>query len=369
MGRVCASYLLSKAVVDSYFYICSSARHIFLAMGLANGLPNIRHHLLVINQKAVSPVVGTLLSRPEPFTTVEAFVVNGGGYKKLWGKKRSFARLKELIDSLQPVRIFGGNDRREEFQYAVSYAEKYTPQVVGAYLDDGTGSYVNGVYLRKWRAIVDLTVDRLLKRVFYGPWYDKQRLLGGTRWVKECYLNFPDLAPEELKSRKDIFPLEREVFRADSLRRLLESLVDAYRTPSDEDFSVAQLYQEYDVFVVLPHSKAVARYFGGEKSYNEALGKYLKGKGKVAVKYHPRESRFYFDCDASVTVFPASLPAEILFSFVQSKCVVGDMSSALLSAAWLMPESRTICLCPRGLDENPILSLVKRVPPVEIVYS
>lgn len=353
--------------MDNYFYLCSSVRHVFLALGLANSSPNIRHHLLVINQKSVGPVVRSLLSDPGPFSSVEVFEAGSGAWGKLRSKRRCFSRLSELLDALRPVRVFGGNDRRVEFQYAMSQAVKANPDVVGAYLDDGTGSYINGIYLRKWRTVVDMTADRLLKRIVYGSWYDKNRLLGGTRWVKECYLNFPDLAPLELKSRKKILPLDHEIFRADSFKKSLRPIVEAYRESKSGGFDFSSFHKTYDVFVVLPHSRLVKEYFGGFEKYNEILEKYLGDFGSIAVKYHPRETDFYFKSSASVTIFPASLPAELIFSLVQAGRVVGDASSALLSAVWLMPEGRAVCLCPKGLDENPIFSLVKRVP-VEIVH-
>ncbi len=353
--------------MQDHVYLCSSMRHIYLAMGLAQASPRIRHHLMIINQKTVNPAAQLLAKNPEPFHSVEFFQDRTGTLGKYWSKRQCLMRLKELVIKLKPIKVFGGNDRRVEFQYVMHQAQAICPQVIGAYLDDGIGSYINGVYINKWRAIIDLTADRLLKRIFYGSWYDKQRLLGGTRWVRECYLNFPELAPDRLARDKTIIGLEPEIFRGPAFSKLLERFICTYDQRGAGAFPVNHFYAHYDAFLILPHSKLIGRHFSSVQHYNKMVNEYLRQFKSVAVKYHPRETHFYFESDAEVTVFPGLLSAEIIFSFIEVDCVVGDLSSALLSAVWLLPNSRAVCLCPETLKASPILQLIERTQ-AEIVY-
>jgi hypothetical protein len=82
----------------------------------------------------------------------------------------------------------------------------------------------------------------------------------------------------------------------------------------------------------------------------------------VAIKYHPRETDLYFKSEKEVIVLPTALPAEILFSLVDVRCVMGDLSSALLSAVWLYPGIEAVCLWPKHLNPPPIMQIIEKTP-------
>ena len=357
----------------NYLYLCSSIRHAYLAMGIANDAPEANHHLIFINQKNAKDnhTVQLFLKDKRPFASIEVYENGKGVIGKYQSKRAAFTQLKAALQRLQPHKIFGGNDRRTEFQFAMHFCHQlkksklvdYTP--TGIYMDDGTGSYVNGVYLNKLQTITDLTIDRALKKLFYGLWYDKSMLMGGSKWVDECWLTFPDLAPENLN--KTIVPLKPATFRSKSFLSLAERYLPTTKQASDSDGRDDIFSKKYDAFLILPYSKFVKTYFPSSEVYVELANKYLEKFDNIAVKYHPREKDFYFKSSANITEFPPSIPAEVIFSFVSANCVVGDLSSALLSANWLLPESESILLCPEKLADHTLIQIFKRTP-ISIEY-
>lgn len=333
-----------------YLYLCSSPRHIYLALGLALSEPEVTHHLRIINQKSKANLfVDGAIRSSHPFASVEAMPLlkKRGKYA---AKKQALRLIGAWLESNYADKIFCGNDRSIEFQYAMHLSLKMGRSTQGAYLDDGTGSYINGCYLKWSRAFTDLTVDRCLKWLFYGSWYHKVRYLGGTRWVKECYLNFPELAPEFIKKNKSIIQLDSAMFRSEAFLKALRTIASDDLIGSGGDFQL---------FLVLPLSKSIERFHTGIEEYLRLVNRFTGDHERIAVKYHPRETHYYFTSDRSVTVFPPSLPAEAIFSLVNVDCVIGDTSSALLSAQWLNPGARVICLCPQELLDNPVVGLME----------
>lgn len=335
----------------NYLYLCSSPRHIYIAMGLALNQPAVTHHLMIINQKKRSNFfVESLVRCPYPFASVEVMPIIGKR-KKYVARKKALTRIEQWLQDNVADKILCGNDRSVEFQFAMYRSQKIGRKTVGAYLDDGTGSYINGSYLKWNRAVTDLTIDRCLKWLFYGVWYHKVKFLGGSKWVQECYLNFPKLAPEYIKKNKQIIPLEPSVFRTQCFLNALLTLIPG-------DFTSSIDTSGFQLFLVLPLSKTIERFYASTEEYLSIINGFVSDYERVAVKYHPRETQFYFDCDKEVTVFPPELPAEAIFSLVNVACVVGDTSSALLSAHWLNPAAKVVCLCPKALMDNPIMRII-----------
>ncbi len=326
-------------------------------MGLALQWSDRHHHLVVINQKPGkhNVVFDTLLEDPHPFTTTQLQTTHKGPLRKRRSKSQAFSEIRSLVENLHPERIFTGSDRHVEFQYAMHTARRLKFKTQGCYLDDGSSSYVNARYLHFWRSLTDLTVDHLLKKCFYGTWFHKHLLYGGTKWVSECYLNFPQFAPEALKQQKKIIGLAASTYTNEAFRKSTMRFF-----PSGDAALKTALSQQYDAFLVLPHSRFVNQYFKNADAYNRIVDEYLKSFTTVAVKYHPREDQRYFTSHADITELPAELPAEIIFSWLKAEMVVGDLSSAVLSALWLLPHCEAVCLVPAQLQNNPFIPLIKQ---------
>lgn len=342
----------------THLYLCSSVRHIYLTIGLALANPNVRHHLVLISQnRRRQNILAESLQRDS--SLFDSFVTEydaEGPFRKYRETCKILQRLKCRALELQPDKVFVGNDRKVEFQYIMHCLRETRSLVTGVYLDDGTGSYQSGRYMKRWSALTDQYVDRPLKKIVFGNWCDRVRFLGGTRWVDECYLNFPDLAPAAIKATKNIVQLPAKWYTSDEFRAHMANLLGPrLRTESGDDIPLG-----IDAFVVLPSSKFLAKVFHSIDEYNQLLNRYLSNFESIAIKYHPREKQHYFRSPKSVTVLPSSIPAEILFSLTEPKHIIGDISSAILSAAWLYPHIQTTCIWPRKVAKPVIFEVIEK---------
>lgn len=346
-----------------YLYICSSVRHLYLTLGYAMAHPERKHYVIMLEQGSTekrNPLVKQLLLDPGPLAGFDLPPPQTSRSRYI--KRKSASRyIVERVQSLHPAKIFGGNDRRVEFQYTMYCARKNNRHVQGIYLDDGSASYVNGRYLRFFQSLTDLTIDLLLKKVFWGTWYHKSLHYGGTRWVDECLLNFPHLVPDHLKHNKRIKRLQADLYRQSEFQHYMNSLIADSRLVKREE---GVFSDEYDALLILPLAKFVVSNYGSITRYLAVIDKYLVANDckRVAVKYHPRESQAYFQSDLPSVEIPAALPAEVIFSLLQTRCILGDLSSALLSAVWLLPNAHVICLCLPAMRSNPIMKLVQKTP-------
>ncbi len=332
--------------MPTQLYLCSSKRHLYLALGLAQQAA-AECHLVIIDQDPAcdDPLLEAVKVRPGPFASVVIWNRPADGAQR----RHLFARIADLVGSLRPAEIHVGNDRRIEFQYAMYCARAFG--TTGVYIDDGTGTYVNGTYLKFGRSWIDLSIVAFLKKLQYGWWYQRRRYLGGTDWVDRCQVQFPQLMPAAVRCGKPVSGLDPAPFRSPPFNALLDVYLRALA--AELDFSA-----QFDAVVMLPHSKHVRRYYRGVPVYLEMLQAHLRGLAKLALKYHPRETNFYFPAGPQQLVLPAHLPAEMLVGRLQTQMIVGDTSSALLSAIWLHPQARVISVCARGDANLPLVRLL-----------
>lgn len=342
---------------EAHLYLCSSVRHIYLAIGFALAHPGVEHHLVLISQrKGRLNILADCLSRDSSLFTSFHIEYDGDGK---WGKyqqaRRCLQKIKQIALALNPSHVFVGNDRKVEFQYTMHSLRENGKTATGVYLDDGTGSYLSGRYMKMWGAFTDQYIDRPVKKLVFGSWCDRVRCLGGTRWVDQCYLNFPNLAPLEIRTKKQVKQLPADWYTSKAFNTYIKGLLgDKLQTGDGETVESG-----YDALLILPAAKAVEKIFGSVTDYNSLINRYLIGFSSVAIKYHPRETHFYFSSSKDVTVLPSSIPAEILFSLVAPKRVIGDLSSALLSAVWLYPDIHTRCLWPAKIKKPALFEIIR----------
>lgn len=247
-------------------------------------------------------------------------------------RARTFEALRTLDRSLKPGRVLVGNDRRPETQYALHLAAGRRARP-GVYLDDGLFTYLGDAHERPWMR----RVDEYLKRRRYGSWWESLALVGTSRFVGEARLAYPALALDTEPSRPHR-ALLREHYAGRALARLAR---DAWRrlAPGLE-------HARYDALLVLPHTRL---FRGGEapvERLRAALAR-LGADGRIAVKYHPRESRDDpLDlASGGTTLVPHGLAAELAYARVRrGGVVVGEASTALLAARWLRPDLRVFDL-------------------------
>lgn len=316
------------------------ANHLFLASTPFNMLTSAmvaftlpegdKAYLGLIDQPKVERVFVTALREwaGSPFEKSIALSQQAKGKAKRQLRQIAFTNIAEVIDKIKPNKIYTGNDRRIEFQFAMQYARKLTPSCTGVYIDDGTYSYLG----RKTHWLKDKVADNLIKKLTYGAWWQQPQTVGASSWISEAILAFPSSAVKELQSKK-CFSLPENLNR-NEFKQLANACLAMLNYKAEK---LAQI----NALVLFPHESVAS-----ERAKTK-LGYWLKNQNaKISFKHHPRtqftntlDSKDAWLIPERATEVPAGIPIEVLLPLIQPTCqLAGDVSTALLTAKWLRPE-------------------------------
>lgn len=317
-----------------HLFMASTPFNMLTAAMVAFDLPAGDQAVLALIDQPIQqrPFVDALLAWEEaPFSEVRVVSYQAKGKNKGKIRQQGFEQIDQLLRHIQPDRIYTGNDRRIEFQYAMHKSGCQH----GAYLDDGTYSYLG----RQTHWLKDKIIDNWVKKLSYGLWWQQPSTIGGSAWIKEAVLAFPEAAVAELKS-KHLTPLPQNLDRSEfqALARLCIS---------GSGISEEQLYS-ITALVMLPHQSVTDSHIRHKLIY------WLDSSdGKIAFKHHPRTQlrsqdgdRASWGLSAIAQQVPAGIPMEVLLPLLNSDCrLAGDVSTALLTAKWLRPELTVTAFC------------------------
>lgn len=312
-------------------YFVSTVLHLYIASTLALKRTNEDAHLIIIDQPENSgfPVMKAYLNwQSSPFTTHRQYF---GRYKKIRAKlksrKNTFEKLDSMIEELKPRNIFVGNDRRIEFQYSMSQCEKKGIDCIGHYMDEGIFTYTGR---EASSSISDKYIDSYIKKLTYGFWWKNPITIGGSEWIKEVHVAFPELIHPLLLNKK-IHCLDSQQFQTVPIKELSAEILKQYQVNK-------QSLSNLDVLITLPHESI----FQKQSNYSEriiTLVQQLQQRGlSVSAKYHPRNStpdKLNLS-KAGVNIQPAQAVIEALLTLLPpGSSIVGDMSSTMLITRWL----------------------------------
>ncbi len=255
----------------------------------------------------------------------------------------AFERLRALDRALAPERVFVGNDRRPETQYALHLAAGRRARP-GIYLDDGLFTYLGDAHQRP----IARRLDQFFKRRLYGSWWQSLPLVGTSRFVDEARLAFPELALDAAPERRRV-PLAPALFANRAFARLAR---DAWRA-----FAPSAPRARFDTLVLLPHTRLFRRGGAPDARLRRLLAE--RAGARVAVKYHPRETLPdpLALAGEGAELLPHGVPAELVLARVaRGGTVLGEASTALLAARWLRPDLAVLDL---GLAEAPFALLAR----------
>lgn len=243
----------------------------------------------------------------------------------------ALARLAALDAQLRPARVYVGNDRRPETQYALELAARRQGRC-GAYLDDGLFTYLGDAhqrpFARRW-------IDAPLKRLAWGRWWRSAEQAGTTHWIVESWLAWPPLARDRDPAR-----VRHALPRAWCLDRAMARLARG----AAREFLGSGARPRHRLLLALPHTRVL----GDAAPRLRELVAALAARGTAcAVKYHPREAA----PDpaglraAGATLLPAGIALELLAARMPRGAIVaGEASTALAAARWLRPDLRVLDL-------------------------
>jgi hypothetical protein len=260
-----------------------------------------------------------------PFVDVQVyFRPTGKGWSKVSGRKRLFADLESEVDAFKPKRVYVGNDRHLEFQWIMHQCFEKEIGTKGFYLDEGLYTYVGRQASRR---LSDRIVDDWLKKLFYGFWWQTPSTIGGSDWINEIIVAYPNWVTPLLKEKSAI-PLLSSWFEHKKLKEITSSWL--------KSFCVEQQHLETcQLMFTFPESSDMQKVPGYELEAQELLANLSKKGLKIAVKYHPKD----LEKDVlsllelpGVFEIPANVPFEIILPSLPQKCfVLGDMSTTVLS--------------------------------------
>ena len=182
---------------------------------------------------------------------------------------------------------------------------------------------------------------RLLRKIAYGRTMSANTASSIGAVVDQLYATRPELLRAELRSAKAV-PLEPGPVLG------LRDTELPYLYCRVAGCTLNEI-RGIDMLVVLSRSDGLDGPLAAYKSTVDDLLRVARRRGfnKIAVKYHPKEPVHDYMAlrgRAGVVEVPRRLPAELLLvaSAETLEYAIGDLSSALISAPWLLPGCRTL---------------------------
>jgi len=320
-------------------FLVSTPLHLYNAITVALMNPEWESHLFYIDQPQVPHhLYYEALQQWEtcPFNSIALFKTRlKGSLAKLKARHEAFRELRIRTASIMPSRIYVGNDRRIEFAYTLHIAKRFQPSVIGGYLDDGVYTYIT--QKSKWHQ--DTFIDIGLKKLIYGLWYFRPSIVGGSDAVQEAYITLPEYANPILKTKQCI-PLKTSVLTSPQLSEFSQALLE----PFDLDIDALK---KLSFIITLPHESLFERSPHFKEAIIETVKEACVKGASLGVKYHPRQEhpdplnlRQY----GKITLLPGALAFEALLPLLHHPIIIGDVSTALLTARWLRPDLRVLSL-------------------------
>lgn len=320
-------------------YLASTPLHILNSLAIA-GKTEGEHHLILIDQPDVEKnIYFELLSswKFSPFSSTQIFQGRIKSAKaKLEQRKVLFQSLRLLVEQWKPDWILTGNDRRIEFQFMMHACQDLGLQSQGAYMDEGTFTYVGR---QASSGLGDKIIDNIIKKISYGLWWSNPPTIGGSHWVKRIFAAYPNLVVNRLKSKDviDLKPFHRDNPSVDSFS---EHFLGHFSFDHTSLANVALL-------ITTPHESLIQKIPGYRDQLLDCIQQANKQGQSVAVKYHPRNT----DPDilglkrtSGVSLIPSAIPFELICPLMKDITLVGDLSSTLINASWLTPEVKVLAL-------------------------
>ena len=313
--------------MTDYFFI-SSPLHVLMAANVSLQNPqNDKKAAVVSKSPAAGARTAELLRRfPDLF---------GGVLDLSAGRAAAFAALRAEFSRPGPARLFAGNDRRIEFQFAMHLASRGGQTPEGIYLDEGAVTYVGHKSMFR---IAHRFLDPAFKKIRYGFWYRPALTTGTSAWIQTACVAFPDLVHPLLKTKR-IVAIDPAPFKLPRFKDLACAMLAGHDEYRDRLRGIGAV-------LTLPHEAA---YLHRPEPYREIF-RQLQVRfpaSEIAIKPHPRIAQ----PAVLPELFPGALQLdhavgmEALLPLLKDDCVVvGDVSSTLLTTRWLRPDLPVVAL-------------------------
>lgn len=310
-------------------YLAFTPYHVFLASMIALSRPECSHVLLVISdfyaldivsQLNNSPIFSECIALPGLYRQEKHLTaIRKNNIKLIDGILKRFAH----IDTL-----FLGTDTRIEAQATAYKAKQKYPDMTIAVIEDGGDFYSSPADSSKksfWRI--------LHKKIIFGKWYEDVKIAGLFSYTDDLHVIFPQLIRPEIRHKK-IVPIQGQACFSQAYQ---DFAYDYWRMFEDDYNKI----HDADGLLLIAYSGFGKKYSEYPVLIQNICKEAAKKNMQLAVKYHPREKRNDYCNLASmphITQLSAQTPAEMIYASHPGnlKFVVGDVSSSLLTAKWLL---------------------------------
>lgn len=324
-------------------FIAFTPYHILLSCGIAldRGTSD-KNDLVAISEGVNTELLLQVLQEWNQEIFVNIYRLPGALYEPCLLRRRVASRknaraVMHIIQGLIVDQVYTFNDARAESQAVLHYAKERNNSAKAIYVEDGAAAYSSGRRKARRRLI------RRLGKLYYGSWWEKVIYLGGTPWIDEICVAFPELVRPELRPKR-VTELPRSILLGTKIKGLVESISAKFAIDGAD-------LKSLDAILIVAHSE-FAKQIDGYREVIDGILASMKRQGlRVAAKYHPREpAGDYLSLSGREKVL--DLPQSILVEaiYIQApknlKLVIGDISTSLYTAKWLLEEATVISIAP-----------------------
>ncbi len=311
-----------------WLFIASTPRHLYQAVALSI-LGNHSCSVVLFDLDSDSPLVAEattghyfdnaiILTRPK----------ESNRRRTIFAQQQ--VQICELIDNIQPTRVYTGNDFQPLSQWTLHYAKQKSDGVDGIYLDEGTATYVTGYNTTKR---IGKSLEGYIKRLSYGSWYRRPKKIGSSKYIDERWVDFP-----KLDSSSNAKQLNPALFSSDAFEEFATNVATRIGYNSD-------LLKDTKLLFIVPHLSMMRRLYGGLDQFQTMIRALHNSGHNIALKMHPRTPDGLGLDNLPIHYIPPALPAELVFTLLPPGArVIGDLSSAMISAIRILGTERVISI-------------------------
>ncbi len=318
------------------FFFISSPLHLLMAANIAIQHPKHQQTAIIIskNRQSGARLRVTLERGPALFSNVVDLSA-ACLLRRSRSQMSRFQHLRKIFCEPMEARLFTGNDRRMEFQYAMHLVSAKNPRTKGIYLDEGAVTYIGHKSMHR---LQHRWIDPFFKKLFYGRCYKPAVTTGSSAWISRIYAAFPD-AVHPLLKQKEIVAIDPAPFRTETFKKLALSMLKDNR-------EIEETLRGIKMVLTLPHEASYLKDLRRYRKMAKQLGRYMN-PSQIAVKPHPRitNKMVLHELFPGMSLLEHRIGMEALLPLLDADCIVaGDISSTLLTARWLRPELNVVAI-------------------------
>lgn len=312
-------------------YITFTPYHIFLASMIAMEKPQEKNILWAVADFNAEQMMEALKNSQvfSECVTLPGLYKQSSHRNRL--RKNNSKKIGQLLGTEAPVQaLFLGTDTRIEAQTAAFKIKKMSPAAQVIVMEDG-GDFYNS----EEPPLPKSLWKQLHSKWIFGREYEDVTTAGLYSKTDALKMIFPELA------RPEILHKERTAISAAPCfsPRYHEFVGQYWSLFPEEKKAVLQT----DGILMVAYSGYGKKHAAYPRVIREICLQAARENRKLIVKYHPREESFDYCALSSlpnVTLTAEQIPAELIYALKpdQLKCIIGDISSALMTAKWLLEE-------------------------------